>query len=233
MTIPANATSLRLIAFSAESVDGGEGNETVQGKVPSVNPSAEDTPASFTWIVGGMALSAPPRTNPGSVRVGDFVWLDVDADGQQDCPLGATGCSALERLEIGIPNVTVELLDGNGAPVLNADGTARTQVTNADGGYGFIGLPAGQYQVRFNVSDAALATILTNLPPTVLPDVVEGGVLTLSPTMADLGDDNIDSDGSADNSFTARSKVLDPAEPVLRHRGHRHRHPRRSSSRAR
>ncbi len=70
-------------------------------------------------------------------RIGDFVWLDADRDGVQD--LG----------EPGLPNVDLDLYDagpdralGGGDDVLVASTT-----TDANGGYIFVDLPAGNYYV--------------------------------------------------------------------------------------
>lgn len=67
--------------------------------------------------------------------IGNYVWLDEDGDGDQDAG------------EHGIPNVTVELWeDTDGDDVY--DTLVATTYTDAEGGYLFPGLPAGEYQVR-------------------------------------------------------------------------------------
>jgi Tol biopolymer transport system component/protocatechuate 3,4-dioxygenase beta subunit len=66
----------------------------------------------------------------GIVRLGwlgDYVWLDTDADGEQDAD------------EVGIPNVTLILTA--------ADGTQETTVTDANGFYLFEQLLPGDYTV--------------------------------------------------------------------------------------
>ncbi|WP_298821158.1 SdrD B-like domain-containing protein, partial [uncultured Chloroflexus sp.] len=74
--------------------------------------------------------------------LGDRVWFDTDNDGVQD-----TG-------EPGVAGVTVELLDGSGNPIDSnptAPGVQPTlTVTDAAGRYGFTGLVAGSYRVRFS-----------------------------------------------------------------------------------
>ncbi len=73
--------------------------------------------------------------------IGDFVWVDSDADGVQD---GG---------EVGLDGVTVNLLDGVGATVGSA-------VTAGGGAYAFTGLVPGEYRVEFvapagySISDA-------------------------------------------------------------------------------
>ena len=93
-----------------------------------------------------------------SSGLGDFVWNDLDADGIQD------------QDELGIPDVTVNLLDANGNQI-----TSTT--TGADGKYSFIDLQPGQYIVEF-------------VPPT--------GFET-SPNDAG-NDDAVDSDANPNNS---------------------------------
>ena len=65
--------------------------------------------------------------------IGNFVWEDVDGDGQQ----GIT--------EPGVGGVTVELLDSIGSVV-------GTTTTAADGSYSFAGVAPGTYSVRFTPS---------------------------------------------------------------------------------
>jgi len=62
--------------------------------------------------------------------LGDYVWLDTDADGIQDVG------------EAGIGGVTVNLLDGGGAFL-------ATTTTAPDGSYSFMGLAPGDYIVEF------------------------------------------------------------------------------------
>ncbi|WP_457664695.1 SdrD B-like domain-containing protein [Thiolapillus sp.] len=62
--------------------------------------------------------------------IGNYVWHDDDMDGIQDAE------------ESGIAGVTVQLLDGNGAVI-------DTTTTDGNGFYGFDGLAAGNYEVRF------------------------------------------------------------------------------------
>ncbi|CAN5862804.1 hypothetical protein BH10CHL1_BH10CHL1_15890 [soil metagenome] len=69
-----------------------------------------------------------PIAQAGSL--GDFVWQDTNGNGIQ------------EAGEPGIPNVTVILTNGNGV--------TNTTVTNANGIYGFVNLPAGNYTVSID-----------------------------------------------------------------------------------
>ncbi|MBC2601961.1 SdrD B-like domain-containing protein [Puniceicoccus vermicola] len=68
--------------------------------------------------------------------LGDYVWIDLDADGIQD------------GSESGIGGITVNLLDGSGNPVL-VGGNPVTTTTAGDGSYEFEGLIPGTYGVQF------------------------------------------------------------------------------------
>lgn len=72
--------------------------------------------------------------------LGDKVWIDANRDGLQGSD------------ELPLAGVTVTLLDGSGTPV-----AGKTTTTDADGRYLFDNLPAGDYQVRFTLTDAQAA----------------------------------------------------------------------------
>ena len=80
--------------------------------------------------------------------VGDFVWLDADADGVQDAG------------EVGIAGVVVELLNGDGVMFGSA-------TTDADGSYLFEGLMPGEYTVVVSGSNFATGGVLAGMEPTV------------------------------------------------------------------
>ncbi|NOK83600.1 MAG: hypothetical protein GFH27_549305n176 [Chloroflexi bacterium AL-W] len=74
--------------------------------------------------------------------IGDFVWYDINGDGVQDVG------------EPGIPGVDVTLtLPGPDGILGNGDDVTVTQTTDANGGYDFTGLPAGDYQVDVDQAD--------------------------------------------------------------------------------
>ncbi len=114
----------------------------------------QQQPYGVNLPVGGYNLTADfGYTQPGAI--GDFVWYDSNGDGIED--IG----------EPGIDNVTVELWrDANGNNVLDGNDEFMAElVTDADGGYLFIGLLPGTYFV--DVTDAygkltGLTHIVTN-----------------------------------------------------------------------
>lgn len=92
-----------------------------------------------------------------SVSVGDYVWLDTDANGRQDAG------------EHGIPDVTLKLTGPTGAPVTGVGGQlVGPTVTDAQGKYLFSGLPvlpAGQHYT-VTIDRTASAKALDGLTPT-------------------------------------------------------------------
>lgn len=92
-----------------------------------------DTPAEGTLTVTEPG-TAP---EPGQGSIGDTVFADGNANGIQD------------QGEAGVPNVTVNLLDAEGNPVTDQDGTPRTTTSDDQGNYSFGDLPTGGYIVEF------------------------------------------------------------------------------------
>ena len=82
-------------------------------------------------------------------RVGDFIWLDADGDGQQDSG------------EKGLANVPLELLDPLTGTIL------ATVTTDAQGGYHFDGLRLGDYAVR--ISPQAMDAVYKDYAATTEP----------------------------------------------------------------
>jgi len=79
-----------------------------------------------------------------TAHIGDYFWIDANADGVQDPD---------EKPVVG---AKVELLDENGNPVLDTDGNPIVQTTDENGKYGF-DVPAGRkYKVRFTIPDKYL-----------------------------------------------------------------------------
>ena len=83
-----------------------------------------------------------------SYAIGDYTWIDKDSDGKQ-----TSGDSVLPGVNVTIYNVVngkpveTDVLDVKGNPI------PRTQQTDSKGLYLFDNLPAGQYQVKFELTD--------------------------------------------------------------------------------
>ena len=92
----------------------------------TITTSLESDETDDTWDAGMYYVPPPPDV----ASIGDYVWLDADADGIQD---GG---------ELGIENVTVNLYESDDTP---ADNTT----TNSSGVYSFTDLTPGDYYVEF------------------------------------------------------------------------------------
>ena len=108
------------------------------GSNAAINSSANQT----TGLTAPVTLTAGETDNnvdaglvalppPATAGIGDYVWLDSNANGLQD-----TG-------EVGVAGVTVDLLNATGTAIL------ATTTTNSSGWYDFSGLAAGTYEVKF------------------------------------------------------------------------------------
>ena len=115
----------------------GESQDVVFGYTPDCDDwnctftVAADPGAAICECDGANSLTLDPY--PGIGSIGDRVWFDTDAEGDQDPG------------EIGIANVTVILeadLDGDGIVDYRAETT-----TDGDGEYLFDDLPAGDYTI--------------------------------------------------------------------------------------
>lgn len=94
-------------------------------------------------------------TRPFSL--GNRVWLDNGSGG------GITNDGVQNGGEVGIGGVVVNLLDGNGAPVLDANNQPISTVTSANGCYLFDNLRQGDYIVEIAAENFAPGQPLTNL----------------------------------------------------------------------
>ncbi|MCB9149008.1 MAG: carboxypeptidase regulatory-like domain-containing protein [Caldilineaceae bacterium] len=115
------------------------------------------TPATGFLPAGSADLTLDMGIHqPLGVRVGDYVWEDMDADGQQDAG------------EPGIQGVTVELfvLDQNG----NGVSTGQTTTTDESGAYLFSELPAGKYYVVFHLDTLPAGYVVTEPNKPLLSD---------------------------------------------------------------
>ncbi|WP_290439155.1 SdrD B-like domain-containing protein, partial [Arthrobacter sp. SW1] len=117
----------------------GEGGFTTPLTVPEGSApgeySVKGTDAEGGTDTAPLTVTDGSAAGPGSI--GDRVWSDLDSDGVQDAG------------EPGLAGVTVNLLDGQGAPVNGADGQPVTATTDENGAYLFEGLQLGGYVVEF------------------------------------------------------------------------------------
>jgi hypothetical protein len=166
----ADITAIKFTVPTLAATDGGQtvtieitpsGNK---GGTPSLDAEGNVTDAStgdiYTNTFGGRIpeISLNVISNDVSVTVvsgsiGSVLWIDQD------------GSQTQEGIEDIIPNVTVNLLDGNGDPILidpvtglvvpagTPDAIPYTVVTGTDGSYSFDNLPAGDYQVQVDTND--------------------------------------------------------------------------------
>lgn len=109
-------------------------------------------------------------------RVGDFVWDDLDGDGNQDVG------------EPGIPGVTLDLYnDVNNNDAFDAGDTLLgTTITDASGNYEFAGLDAGEYLVSVTDRDDVISGIGGRLSSGQNPIAVTVGTNVVIDT-ADFG----------------------------------------------
>ncbi|WP_433870640.1 MFS transporter [Saccharopolyspora sp. CA-218241] len=114
----------------------------VRGEVVASAPTGADGRYAFADLVGGsyaLTVTAPgyrPVASPVEVADGRQQTLDVALqDGGR-----LTGVVRSAELGVAVPDARVTLLDGGGAVV-------AATTTDADGGYSFTDLPAGEYTV--------------------------------------------------------------------------------------
>lgn len=152
------------------------------------------------------------NSTSGLGSIGDKVWADTDGNGIQDAG------------ELGLAGVSVSLLDGSGNPVNNpATGKPYVLLTDANGNYKFVDIPAGTYQVKFSnlpanttLSATGAGTTSTDSDPNPTTGItasfslsagqnktdVDAGVMPYTPSgLASIGDKvwiDADNDGIQD-----------------------------------
>ncbi len=111
------------------------GTASDPGKDSDANPTSGRT-VSINLVAGQQDLTWDAGLwQPASL--GDYVWVDGNADGMQD------------PTESGIAGIKVNLLDGAADPILDTGGNPVTTLTAGDGSYEFTGLRPGSYRVEF------------------------------------------------------------------------------------
>ncbi|WP_419613577.1 SdrD B-like domain-containing protein [Thiolapillus sp.] len=131
------------------------GNYSIEESDPAGHSSTADTDgandnAVAVTLAPGGDSSGNDFLDTALGSIGNYVWHDDDGNGVRDTE------------ESGIAGVTVELLDGSGAVV-------QTTTTDGSGYYGFTGLPAGNYEIRF-VAPAGYSFTATNQGSGTLQD---------------------------------------------------------------
>ena len=107
------------------------GSPDLQGADTAVDSDADPTTGQSPTVTLGLG-EHNPTIDAGfhqTTGLGDYVWLDVDGDGEQDSS------------EPGLENVIVTLLDDTGNPI-------ATTTTDVNGFYEFVGLTPGTYTVQ-------------------------------------------------------------------------------------
>ena len=148
-----------------------------------LNPAVDSDPVVGTGVTGPVLLTvlAPDvRTVDAGIvpilgSIGDKVFRDINGNGIQ------------ELLDLGVPGVTVTLLDATGTPVA---GVAPV-TTDLLGNYLFSDLPLGTYRVRF-----------TNLPAGTGFTVADAGT-------DDALDSDVDAAGNATGPVTLTAAAPD------------------------
>ncbi|MFD4669667.1 SdrD B-like domain-containing protein [Lentzea sp. NPDC058450] len=145
--------------------DGVNGANTFNTEVALMPNKRTDLESSDHYI---LSLRLPERN-----QLGDYVWDDTNANGQQNAG------------EPPVAGVKVELLDGNGNPVDgDGDGDLDVTTTDAQGKYLFTGLVDGTYRVRFTApAGKVFTTPLTGATATDSDAQANGvtGPVTLGP----------------------------------------------------
>lgn len=161
--VPAN----QVTEVEEDFVDGAECTVTEREDSASVDgyELTAGGPVSVTIIGGAREPVVASLTNSysqvekGAVSVGDFVWIDANADGLQN------------EGERGLPGVTLKLTGPDGRPVTDVDGDAvQPQITGQDGTYLFDNLPTLEPGESYTVT-------VTDYPP------------AYSPTLENVGED--------------------------------------------
>jgi hypothetical protein len=117
------------------------GDDADDSDAPATGVVVITTGTSDDWTIDAGLVSG--------VNVGNYVWFDSNADGDQDAN------------EPGIAGAIVELFAADGVtPATDLSGaTVVSQTTGSDGLYNFTNLPEGGYVVRVTMPDGYSATI--------------------------------------------------------------------------
>lgn len=130
--------------------------EALKPYVPTYEEGAERDKDSSTWESESLTLTEDGERDDTldfgfilkSYGIGDVVWIDSNNNGLQDYeteePLSGVTVTLFRVLEDGTLEEVTEDIDGD---------VVEPQVTDEDGWYMFDYLPAGNYQVQFELTD--------------------------------------------------------------------------------
>jgi len=157
-TLPANYTVMTSNVGSDDTIDSDA--DPITGQT-APTPVLIDGESDLTLDMGIVQLPCGPEVQglpfnvclpavigqPLPLSLGNKVWLDDGSGG------GVANDGVENGAESGINGVTVNLLDGNGVPVINGNQQPITTVTSSDGCYLFDNLPRGDYIVEIAASN--------------------------------------------------------------------------------
>jgi uncharacterized repeat protein (TIGR01451 family) len=144
--------------------------------------SVDSTDAALATYYGGAFANTTPLRQSSALTSGapadlarDFGFVRPGSIGDQ-VYIDANGNGVFDAAEQGLPNVTVTLtFDANGNGVADPGETQATVTTDAAGKYVFANLPAGNYVVTVDTTDADLPAGLVPRVPTSRTLALGGG----------------------------------------------------------
>ncbi len=185
------ASAVYLVVVSESDIPAGF-RQTADPDQPGVVATAGDGMGVATLGATDLLTQDFGYTAQGSGRIGDFVFVDADADGRPDAG------------ETGLANVTVRLFydrDANGS----YETLLATAQTDASGTYLFSNLPDGAFRAVVDAADPDLPVTLT--PSTTVSHTLTltGGVTSVFDGLATASDRSLD----ADFGFAGRPYIGD------------------------
>lgn len=142
----------------------------------------QGTPDANSNLTVDFGVVPVPFNDDNSLSLGNRVWLDNGAGG------GVANNGIMDGDEVGIVNVLMRLLYGDGTPVTNINGQALTTVTDSRGYYIFNNLLPGNYIVLIDPSNFAANGPLANLTSSEPTELVPNDDVDLNDN--GLNDDN-------------------------------------------
>jgi len=172
----------------------------------------DDSIDSDATLVGGFARIDVPALAPGEnvhtldagffvlpatpdpiVAVGDYTWIDTNADGVQDPG------------EPPLAGMRVELLNPDGTPAVDRDGVVVAPITTgADGSYLFDNLRPGDYRMRFTLPDGSPYSFTRTGSGTSANDSNPDPATGLTPVFSLRGSESGDMVGVSDPAIRAQ-----------------------------